>query len=283
MIAIARRWAWDWSAAARQALERGRHRRRLALADPCPEIVADLDAEGIHVTSLDRLALPGADLLLEQAAAWRRDLAASGAPRYAPSGLPSFAVLADPAEVMSRTPELLLWGVQDRLIEIVEAYLRLPARCLGVFVRRDLADGAEFGTRRWHIDINDFRYLKIIVYLNDVAEGGGPFEYVPQQYSRLLLREGRRKSFDHSHIARLGDAAMRSCHGPAGTVIIVDTARLYHRGRLPLRERYTISYSYASRHPRRPDLCAAVHFPSDVAALNPGLSPAQAARLGGRG
>ena len=273
LVARFRLHAWRWSASVRQAIERSRYRRRTGISSADREILLDLESTGIHVTSLNRLGLPATDQMLEQAEVWRRQLVME----TGRGDGPSFAVLADPRELASRSPELLLWGLQDRLFDVLESYTRLRLRCLNVAVRRDLVDGADHGTRRWHIDINDFRYVKIIVYLNDVGDDGGPFEYLPDCHSRSLLRSGRPKSVDPSRLAQFGDQPWRTCSGPAGTTILVDTARLYHRGKPPRHERFTLFYSFASRHPSRPDLCAAAQFP--LARLNLPLSKAQAARL----
>jgi hypothetical protein len=273
LVARLRLHTWHWSATVRQAIERSRYRPRTGISSADLEILLDLESAGIHVTSLSRLGLPGTDQLLEHAAVWRNRLVTE-----AGSGDgPSFAVLADPPELASRSPELLLWGLQDRLFDILESYTRLSLRCLNVAVRRDLADGTEHSTRRWHIDINDFRYLKIIVYLNDVGDDGGPFEYLPDCHSRSLLRSGQPKSVDPARLSEFGDQPWRTCSGPAGTTILVDTARLYHRGKSPQQERFTVFYSFASHHPRRPDLCSAAQFP--LARLNLPLGKAQAERL----
>jgi hypothetical protein len=268
---------WLWSARARQAFSRRKWRRSSvpAMSPSDRQIAADLADHGIHVTTLDQLAMPDTDRLRAQANDCVRQLADAD-PGVAEGENDSiFFVLADPRKLVAERTTLLLWGLQDRILNIVEAYLGQPAHCLGIFARRDLADGTERGTRRWHIDINDVRYLKIIVYLNDVSAEGGPFQYLPDTVSRALLRAGRSKSLDDVRIATLGKTDMESCEGPAGTVIFVDTARLYHRGRRPEHERFTLFFSYASRHPSRPDLCAAVHFRSGFAHLTAPLTQRQ--------
>lgn len=268
---------WRSSARARQAFARQQWRRSSvpAMSPSDRQIAADLVRHGIHVTTLDQLAMPHTDRLRAEANDCVRRLAQvnpGGADRENDC---DYAVLTDPRELISERTGLLLWGLQDRVLNIVEAYLGQVAHCLDVSARRDLADGTKRGTRRWHIDINDFRYLKIIVYLNDVAADGGPFQYLPDASSHALLRAGRPKSVDDVRITALGKMAMQSCEGPAGTVIFVDTARLYHRGRRPERERFTVFFSYASRHPSRPDLCAAVHFRPGLAHLTAPLTRRQ--------
>jgi hypothetical protein len=50
----------------------------------------------------------------------------------------------------------------------------------------------------------------------------------------------------------------RAATGPAGTVILADTAVLFHRGRRPRdRDRLTLFYDYTSRRPWHPFYCKA--------------------------
>lgn len=273
---------WHGLAALRQLSERRRTAASLkALGhEEDRTALAALRADGIYVTSLDRLALANTTDMLEQAAIWRVKLERGEMAKTQDALAAPFAMLADPAEVARRSPQIWLWGLQHRLLDLVQAYLGLTPHCLGAFVRRDLTGGRPSGTRRWHIDINDFRYLKIIVYLNDVSAAGGPFQYLPDLVSRPLLKAGRPKSIDHSRIARTDCEPWTSCEGPAGSVILVDTARLYHRGMVPQQARDTLFYSYASHYPARPDLCADVRKRSGMQQLTASLTKRQAASLG---
>lgn len=258
--------AWRWSARVRQGQARRQFSRaaRPPMSETDLRIVADLTEHGFHVTSLEQLGLPGTEPLIGQATACMALLAAA-APETADQSEGGFAVLADAQELLANWPALPAWGRHDRLRNIFDAYLGQPSRCLGVFARRDLADGTSRGTRRWHIDINDIRYPKIIIYLNAVDDEGGPFQYLNEAASRQLQSAGGPKSVDQAQVDRLRDPRQTSCEGPAGTVIFVDTARLYHRGKPPVRERFTVFYSYVSLHPARPDLCAGVQRRSGLA------------------
>ena len=54
----------------------------------------------------------------------------------------------------------------------------------------------------------------------------------------------------------LQDNWYKSCVGKAGTVIFVDTARYYHRGKPPTKfDRAAIFFGYCSRKPRHPFFC----------------------------
>ena len=61
----------------------------------------------------------------------------------------------------------------------------LPAKYVGMHLRRQVANGVMEDVRQWHIDVEDYRRIKIIVYLNDVDEEGGPFEYLSKDLSSI--------------------------------------------------------------------------------------------------
>ena len=74
-------------------------------------------------------------------------------------------------------------------------------------------------------------------------------------------------------------SSWRSNHGPAGTVIFTETAFVYHRGANPLRERLALFYSFASRRPKRPDLCREIQFLSVPSHLTVPLTDRQRVSL----
>ena len=70
-------------------------------------------------------------------------------------------------------PALYKWGLNDDNLNVAENYIGLPVHYRGVAVKRERADGIAADTRQWHLDPEDRRLLKIIVYLNDVDDGCG--------------------------------------------------------------------------------------------------------------
>jgi hypothetical protein len=138
------------------------------------------------------------------------------------------------------------------LLNIAENYIGLPVAYLGVNLRKDIPNQKQVGTRLWHTDGEDRRMLKAIIYLNDVDENGGPFEYIPQNLTPSY------RSFKHLYCKILDEdmkkvvpaCHWKQCTGAAGTVILVDTARLFHHGRVPEKERAALFFCYTSRKPK---------------------------------
>ena len=75
-------------------------------------------------------------------------------------------------------PSLFLWGLQPILLNLIENYLQLPVASHGLYQRRDLLNNTIKRSRLWHLDMEDYKILKVIIYLNDVDETVGPFQYL---------------------------------------------------------------------------------------------------------
>lgn len=236
-----------------------RHHRpslpRLGAADA--RIVTDLNARGIHITTLEVLGIAGGDAVVTRSARLAEEFA-EDARALARAGRPFIIV---PPEHIARNAMIFRWGLQSRLLDIAEAYLGLPAAYDGVAINYTVADGQAISTRKWHRDWEDRRVLKVAVYLHAVDDEGGPF----QQISRPDTLQDDLKGFtyalsDDSELERrLGpgyETDVVSCEGPRGTVVFCDTARYFHRGKPAIaRDRAALFYSYFAAPPRHPFLC----------------------------
>ncbi len=221
------------------------------------EIVAGLKRDGIHVTSLMALGIAGSGAMLGAGQELARDFSEE-AWRQTRNGVPFTAVPS--GEIVAR-PEIFTWGVEDRLLDIAEAYIGLPVAYDGLNIIYTVADRRAVATRSWHRDREDRRMLKVAVYCNDVGQGGGPFQ---------LLRRSDRVQHDaqgfHYPPYTGGDMHrmfgvnykhdVLTCEGSAGTVIFADTAGYFHRGEPAVtQDRAAIFHSYFARTPRHPFFC----------------------------
>ncbi|MEI1375420.1 phytanoyl-CoA dioxygenase [Nostoc sp. UHCC 0926] len=186
-------------------------------------------------------------------------------------------------------PEFYAWGIEKRLLNIIENYIGLPIAFHGVHLRKDFNNKHQFGTLLWHSDAEDRRIIKIFIYLNDVEEKTGPFEYIPRSltslfswnYFRLyykLWKSGYMGIDDEEVKPVIPKSAWKSCPGPAGTVIIVDTKNALHHGTVRTEDRSALFFCYTANPPERPDLCtqywddtyprAELHSSSDVVKIS---------------
>lgn len=197
---------------------------------------------GAHVTPMASLGLLGTAEMLEACDKLTRELAAmplegQNAPRL-------------PLHRLMDFPEIYLWGLNRRLLDFIENYVGLPIRYHGPDMRREVADGKLNDVRQWHIDAEDRRMFKIIVYLNDVSPGGGPFQYLPRE---LTLETARRLRYgsglvsDETMSAVLPASHWIECLAASHSAILADTCKVFHRAQPPrTADRYSITYSWTS-------------------------------------
>jgi hypothetical protein len=147
-------------------------------------------------------------------------------------------------------PALYTWGLAQDNLDLAECYLGLPVRYLGVSIKREKADARALDVRQWHLDVEDRRMLKMIVYLDEVGLDDGPFEYLDRAHTleaskRLRYRSGFVSDAEFAAVAPR--SAWRAMLGPSLTVALVDTCRLFHRARPPRRrDRYSMSFAYCT-------------------------------------
>ncbi|MGC6415412.1 MAG: hypothetical protein ACON5K_11975 [Bacteroidia bacterium] len=94
----------------------------------------------------------------------------------------------------------------------------------------------------WHYDIDDYRFVKLFVYLSDVGEENGPHEIFTTVGSRFFRFFHRRVS--HGLLTKkYGSDCVLSLTGLKGTSFWEDTF-LYHRGKLPKKPRCILQFEF---------------------------------------
>ncbi len=238
--------------------QRERHKPDLPKLDANElAIVERLEADGLYITSLDALAIPNSQQLLQAALPITTELAQL-------SSLPNHAgkhTLMANVRQLTEHPELLYWGLSQRILKIVECYLGLPVGYGGLSFYYSVADGRDAGPRLWHRDKEDWRMIKVAVYLTDVDESCGPYQSVKSDINTWLVATlPKYARLTHAQMQTLLDTNatdwLVSCIGKAGTVIFTDTARCYHRGKPPTEtNRSAIFFHYFSYRPKNPFYC----------------------------
>ncbi len=240
------------------------HKRTLGARAPYEQqVIGDLSAEGVHVTSVARL-FPGSEASLLDSLKRAADyiaaerLAANSSSVRKRDG--STDLLSN--ELLRLFPELFLMGLDPTIIRIAEHYFGLPVAYHGAALRRSLTDGQQSGPRLWHMDSEDFHVLRVVVYLNDVTPGGGPFEYIPRSTGVSYKAFPGIGAITNERMRTVVDEQLwKRCYGPTGTVIIADSARIFHHESLQVeRDRTVAMLGYSSRRPRGMHL-AMSHFP----------------------
>jgi hypothetical protein len=235
-----------------RGLTQRRHSARLLEHEPLVPVIGNRRAElvdavrreGAVVSSLDELALPGTVELKDGLGRLKDSLAgrSAGGDTVRPT-----------LEEILGEPSVWQWGLTEELLDVAEAYLGLPARYYGADLRLERATGRAVGVRQWHRDVEDHRMFKILVWLNDVAVDGGPFEYVSRTHTDELARQFRYVSgflSDEEMQRHVPRSEWRQATGPTWTAVVSDTRSLFHRAMPPIRtDRWSVTFSYTSRTP----------------------------------
>ena len=126
-----------------------------------------------------------------------------------------------------------------RLLDIANAYLEMWSKLEYVDVWYSVPQpaGAErISSQRWHRDYNDKHLLKVFLYLVDVDDAMGPFQYVPGSqpggpYADAWPWEPLGKNYptEEELEALIPSSSIRAFTAPKGTLIFCNTAG-FHRG-----------------------------------------------------
>lgn len=225
--------------------------RRLGFASPplenphCIELTETMNSGCAFIMAEPAFLTPEARALLEA-------LIAAGPDAWTwKDGQPTL----ESEDILTTAPSLYRLGLDDMMLTLAENYLGEPCYYLGCCLKREKVSAAAIGTRQWHTDVEDDRMLRLIVYLNDVEEGGGPMEYIDAAHTaaaRDML--GYRSGFvsDSDMRSVVPEACWNRVVGRAGTVIAFDGARFFHRASPPiLTDRFSVTFTFTSRHPKQ--------------------------------
>ncbi|MEL7142570.1 MAG: hypothetical protein AAFS04_12520 [Cyanobacteria bacterium J06631_9] len=218
----------------------------------------ELKQKGIVITSLDDFSLPSTPQFrkaVDEFLPQLKQASIEGNLSSNQRAAGSHCLYGDSVAIGQNFPAIYLWGLENRILDILENYYGAPVACIGVNMRRDLADATQKGTKLWHLDGEDRKVIKVVVYLSDVDEDGGPFEYIPDHLSPSYRDFESSLILDEDMAKVVPSSEWEACTGPKGTVIIADNARFFHHGKTPLKDRYTLFYAYAYRQPKRPETC----------------------------
>lgn len=280
-------------------------RRKLKDAEPTLDatqqgIVRDLSERGVSVQTFSEVfaSRPGlweglqADAstfveATETTLAAEREAAASGepvAPKKGKKGKKgSFLRRSLPrgAELAADNPWLQL-GADPRILDMVNRYLGMWSKLSYVdlwYTVPSKEDAERQSSQRWHRDYNDKHLVKVFLYLSDVDEGAGPFEYVvgsagegPYAGSWPWRPLGDTYPPDNEFGRKVPESAMLTLTGEAGTIIFCNTSGFHRGGFATHRPRVMAVLNYVS--PASLESLSQRNFKVSADALS-GLSPAQ--------
>ncbi len=129
--------------------------------------------------------------------------------------------------------------VSRRMLDLANAYLRLWSKLSYVdlwYTAPQPADEERVASQNWHFDFDDKHLLKAFLYLVDVDESAGPFEYVPGSQPggryhgvRPWAPMGYGRVSDEDVARAVPHEDIATFTAPRGTLIFCNTSGL-HRG-----------------------------------------------------
>ena len=128
-------------------------------------------------------------------------------------------------------------GTNPRLLDLANAYLGMWSKLEYVDVWYTAPAGGDErkSSQRWHRDFNDRHLLKAFLYLVDVDEDTGPFEYVPRsapggELERLWPWRPLGENYPpEDEFAKSVNGRSVTFMAPKGTIIFCNTSG-FHRG-----------------------------------------------------
>ncbi len=134
---VERRWLGPRYEAARRS-----HAALLPVLEaPENRIVDELERDGLSLSSLDELEVPGTPEFLAAASQVASELARCAES----SSVRGTHTLTADAELLREHPEIFRWGLDERLLRVVEGYLGLPVAYDGLSFYYSIADNREAG------------------------------------------------------------------------------------------------------------------------------------------
>jgi len=143
-----------------------------------------------------------------------------------------------------------------RLLDVANTYLGLWAKLEYVDMWYSVpqpADADRKSSQRWHRDFNDKHLLKAFLYLVDVDEGTGPFEYVPGSAPGGRYADawpwrplGENYPPDGELEKRIPDDGITTFTAPKGTMVFCNTSGFHRGGFATERPRVLATVTYSS-------------------------------------
>jgi hypothetical protein len=143
-----------------------------------------------------------------------------------------------------------------RMLDVANTYLGLLSKLEYVDMWYSVpqpADASRVSSQRWHRDFNDKYLLKAFLYLVDVDEGTGPFEYVPGSAPGGRHADawpwrplGDNYPPDGELEKRIPEDGVRTFVAPKGTLVFCNTSGFHRGGFATERARVLATVTYSS-------------------------------------
>jgi hypothetical protein len=215
-------------------------------------VLAKLRQEGVAM-----LAPLASNATFERIAAYfaRRPVLGPDGRRHALEELPAGCPTAEyDLQTVLGCREVMALVNAPQVLRLAEAYLGCKPTLSSLGVRWSLpSEMAPPRFQSFHRDVDDWRFLKLFIYLTDVEPDSGPHVYVRGSHRRRF--GWRARSYELSEIAaRFGADSLLTVTGPRGTTFVADTLGVHRGGppsdrpRLMLQAQYSLLPVFAFQY-----------------------------------
>jgi hypothetical protein len=151
---------------------------------------------------------------------------------YRSSPQPGVAIASYPVRTVLECPHVLELMNSPPMLQLASRYLGCQPTISGLRIDwMNTTDGPPADVQQFHRDYDDWRFLKLFVYLTDIDAQSGPHEYVLTSH----LGAGRLHARPYAEaeiIRKYGATNLLQVMGTAGTGFMVDTWGI-HKGNIP--------------------------------------------------
>jgi len=231
------------------------------LSDVQTNVLKCLEKDGIAITHIDKLIKP---VILKNLQISSRELINQQSIKNIQKSYQSY-FLNSGTEAIDCKDIFLQFATQQAIFDIVSAYFQMHVNLRhlsGAITFPVVAGSLAESSQKWHRDPGTYTKCKVFLYLTDVDEKSGPFNCLagsqpggrwskicPHRFFGLGSYYPPVQKIE-SGIKKYGaEKDIKTCTGPAGTIIFCNTMALHKGGYSVSKERIMITAQYSKRLP----------------------------------
>jgi hypothetical protein len=171
-------------------------------------------------------------------------IAADGRQFVAAAAPPDVKLASYPVRTVLECPHVIELMNRPDMLRIAAEYLGCTPTISGLRIDWSTPSDTPGNVQEFHRDYDDWRFIKLFMYLTDVDDDSGPHEFVATSH----LRSGRLRArpYQRAELERdYGPQNLVRVRGPSGTCFMVDTWGV-HKGNAPLaKQRVMLQVQYS--------------------------------------
>ncbi|AIQ95314.1 hypothetical protein [Prochlorococcus sp. MIT 0604] len=151
--------------------------------------------------------------------------------------------LFSPNKFIKEVEEIIF---DEQILEIAKAYLGVEPKIENCVIWISLPTDKDTSGENlygYHYDIDDYKFLKLFVYLNDVDENSGPHSYIKKSLNDKSIYKSIRRRLSYKNVHKRYPNKEEVLTGKKGTGFFEDTYG-YHKGTLPKKYRVILQCQY---------------------------------------